>query len=128
MFTTSLSLLSPLLPPLLLYLFLILPYPFYSFFLFYTILSFLLFFFFFFNDTAPPEIYPLPLHDALPISHVELPARRGGRRGPGARPPARRHGALRSNGHAVRRSGILAGPMLVMVFTYWAQEIGRAHV
>src|SRR2546430_4251868 len=27
----------------------------------------LLFFFFFFNDTAPPEIYPLSLHDALPI-------------------------------------------------------------
>src|SRR2546426_1700928 len=26
-----------------------------------------LFFFFFFNDTAPTEIYPLPLHDALPI-------------------------------------------------------------
>src|SRR3989440_7792605 len=25
-------------------------------------------FFFFFNDTAPPEIYPLSLHDALPIS------------------------------------------------------------
>src|SRR5256884_1933640 len=24
-------------------------------------------FFFFFNDTATPEIYPLPLHDALPI-------------------------------------------------------------
>src|SRR3990167_8310774 len=23
---------------------------------------------FFFNDTAPTEIYPLPLHDALPIS------------------------------------------------------------
>src|SRR5258708_31780854 len=23
---------------------------------------------FFFNDTAPPEISPLPLHDALPIS------------------------------------------------------------
>src|SRR5256886_12328526 len=23
--------------------------------------------FFFLNDTAPPEIYPLPLHDALPI-------------------------------------------------------------
>src|ERR1039457_3142829 len=30
-------------------------------------LSFLFFFFFFFNDTAPPEISPLPLHDALPI-------------------------------------------------------------
>src|SRR2546422_4770114 len=27
----------------------------------------LLFFFFFFNDTAPTEIYPLSLHDALPI-------------------------------------------------------------
>src|SRR2546430_17543916 len=26
-----------------------------------------IFFFFFFNDPAPPEIYPLPLHDALPI-------------------------------------------------------------
>src|SRR5258708_19113495 len=26
------------------------------------------FFFFFFNDTAPTEIYPLPLHAALPIS------------------------------------------------------------
>src|SRR2546426_4440259 len=24
--------------------------------------------FFFFNETAPPEIYPLPLHDALPTS------------------------------------------------------------
>src|SRR5256885_12111766 len=26
-----------------------------------------LFFFFFFNDTPTTEIYPLPLHDALPI-------------------------------------------------------------
>src|SRR2546428_6990874 len=26
-----------------------------------------MFLFFFFNDTAPPEIYPLSLHDALPI-------------------------------------------------------------
>src|SRR3989475_11623854 len=34
-------------------------------------------FFFFFNDTAPPEIYPLPLHAALPIS--PLVARRDGR-------------------------------------------------
>src|SRR6516162_4163895 len=30
------------------------------------------FFFFFFNDTATPEIYPLSLHDALPI----FPSRR----------------------------------------------------
>src|SRR5256886_17418046 len=30
-----------------------------------------LFIFFFFNDTATTEIYPLPLHDALPIFHLE---------------------------------------------------------
>src|SRR5256885_12727850 len=36
--------------------------------------------FFFFNDTAPPEIYPLPLHDALPICAVP-PRRRGSRCG-----------------------------------------------
>src|SRR5258707_4082878 len=30
-------------------------------------LTSLLTFFFFFNDTATPEIYPLSLHDALPI-------------------------------------------------------------
>src|SRR2546429_751417 len=29
----------------------------------------LIFFFFFFNDTPTTEIYPLPLHDALPICH-----------------------------------------------------------
>src|ERR1039458_10194262 len=28
--------------------------------------------FFFFNDTAPPEIYPLSLHDALPISRARV--------------------------------------------------------
>src|SRR2546428_9241960 len=28
------------------------------------------FFFFFYNDPAPTEIYPLPLHDALPILSV----------------------------------------------------------
>src|SRR3712207_1335354 len=28
------------------------------------------FYFFFFNDTAPTEIYPLSLHDALPISRA----------------------------------------------------------
>src|SRR5688572_32448596 len=36
-----------------------------------TILSDLCFFFFF-NDTATTEIYTLSLHDALPISFVEL--------------------------------------------------------
>src|SRR5256886_8544726 len=32
----------------------------------------LCFFFFFLNDTAPPEIYPLPLHAALPIARGHL--------------------------------------------------------
>src|SRR3989441_1494987 len=36
----------------------------------------LVFFFFFFNDPAPPEIYPLPLHDALPILSVSARAMR----------------------------------------------------
>src|SRR2546430_16230881 len=31
----------------------------------------LILFFFFFNDPATPEISPLPLHDALPISGIE---------------------------------------------------------
>src|SRR5579859_88386 len=31
-------------------------------------------FFFFFNDTAPPEIYTLSLHDALPISALAATA------------------------------------------------------
>src|SRR2546422_2405489 len=30
----------------------------------------MLYSFFFLNDTAPPEIYTLPLHDALPISDI----------------------------------------------------------
>src|SRR3989454_1659085 len=32
------------------------------------------FLFFFFNDTAPPEIYPLSLHDALPILCAASPS------------------------------------------------------
>src|SRR2546430_12263829 len=40
--------------------------------------------FFFFNDTATTEIYPLSLHDALPIWCV---ARGGGRRVAAARRP-----------------------------------------
>src|SRR2546421_6624399 len=34
-------------------------------------------FFFFFNDTAPTEISPLPLHDALPISTRRCQPRSG---------------------------------------------------
>src|SRR3712207_7018869 len=36
--------------------------------------------FFFFNDTATTEIYPLSLHDALPISAPALVVRRAGGR------------------------------------------------
>src|SRR2546430_10077100 len=43
--------------------------------------------FFFFNDTATTEIYPLSLHDALPISAWNDPA--AGRAGR-SRPPPRR--------------------------------------
>src|SRR3989449_5151330 len=36
-----------------------------------TLLPYPTVFFFFFNDTAPTEIYPFPLPDALPISYVK---------------------------------------------------------
>src|SRR2546429_3206712 len=35
--------------------------------------SMFFFFFFFFNDPPPPEIYPLSLHDPLPISLASSP-------------------------------------------------------
>src|SRR2546425_11930411 len=38
-----------------------------------VLLAHALHFFFFFNDTATTEIYPLPLHDALPISAQGAP-------------------------------------------------------
>src|SRR4029077_1738903 len=40
-----------------------------------SIVSIGIYFFFFFNDTATTEIYPLSLHDALPISAASKPAR-----------------------------------------------------
>src|SRR5260370_20783840 len=74
------------------------------FFLFFSLPPFL-FFFFFFNDTAPPEISPLPLPAALPISdpvhrprqlasrrrgrRLPLPGRRRSRIPPAQRPPRR---------------------------------------
>src|SRR5256884_4559566 len=62
-----------------------------------TVIYFLplfLLFFFFLNDPAPPEISPLPLHDALPISRRW---RRGSGRG--------HHDAGRRRGRTRRRSG-----------------------
>src|SRR5256885_7532948 len=54
--------------------------------------------FFFLNDTAPPEISPLPLPDALPFSCgcADLLPRRGAS-------PRRAPSALRRSGRAVRR-------------------------
>src|SRR5256885_15636510 len=61
-------------------------------------------FFFFFNDTAPTEIYPLPLHAALPISDGAR-QRGGGASSDGARrrapsdeaPPDRKSTRLNSS-------------------------------
>src|SRR2546429_2411409 len=43
--------------------------------------------FFFFNDPPPPEIYPLPLHDALPICAADEAAAGAGAAA-AAEPPA----------------------------------------
>src|SRR2546430_14529911 len=50
---------------------------------------FFFFFFFFFNDPATTEIYPLPLHDALPISGAGRRSRGGRRQDRGLAPSAR---------------------------------------
>src|SRR5256886_17675212 len=67
-------------------------------------------FFFFFKDTAPPEIYPLSLPDALPISAGAALARRGLRgvragsaaTRPAARPSGPGHAEGRGTGGLVR--------------------------
>src|SRR3712207_8213846 len=64
----------------------------------------MIFFFFFFNDTATTEIYPLSLHDALPIS----PARGAGDRPP-RRPPGRRR-----RGHRLVRAPHPPGPAVLL--------------
>src|SRR2546430_8964980 len=71
-------------------------------------------FFFFFNDTATTEIYPLSLHDALPISRARRlphgdvePEPRGRQPGPadarGASCQSRRMLSERRGGPAFRR-------------------------
>src|SRR5256885_15869133 len=96
-------------------------------------------FFFFFNDPAPPETYPLPLHDALPIfpPQPHCRAARGGRpAGPQDRPgllplcrrprraacrACRAAGADAATGLGVRTRGPAQRDLPV------AQEPGRAH-
>src|SRR5258708_30723572 len=63
--------------------------------------------FFFLNDTAPPEIYTLPLHDALPILFALRACNKSGEQLP---PRSARH--LRDSQHgggAGRRAVELAG-------------------
>src|SRR5256886_16062421 len=57
------------------------------------------YFFFFLNDAAPPDIYPLPLHAALPIWG------RGGGGGGGARGAAEARGAQLREEHAAEAQG-----------------------
>src|SRR2546428_14016401 len=89
--------------------------------------------FFFLNDPAPPEIYPLSLHAALPISgrtrpgwphRGPSPVRPGDRR-PGTgwrRPPSPQPGCppAGSGGHPRRQPALPAAP--------GRSQIGRAHV
>src|SRR2546430_14396110 len=93
-----------------------------------------IFFFFFFNDPAPPEIYPLPLHVALPISARRAGAavppacrpRPAGDRAANATARARRaHAGGRRRGARVEGArGARAGARPARR----AAQIGRAHV
>src|SRR2546429_7357465 len=69
----------------------------------------LCFFFFFLNDTAPPEIYTLPLHAALPISGLHRQARRRGGRG-AAKVRSPRVGHNRPGDRRIRLGRKPAGP------------------
>src|SRR5437763_4563340 len=69
-----------------------------------------LLFFFFFNDTAPPEIYTLSLHDALPI----CPWRSGGRPEPGAPWPARPPSSTSPRRRSEEHTSELQSPMYLV--------------
>src|SRR2546429_7879339 len=62
------------------------------------------FFFFFFNDPPPTEIYPLPLHAALPFSRITAPSPPVYYPpfSPGRRPPRRRSPFRSSSSHSRR--------------------------
>src|SRR2546430_7808903 len=73
--------------------------------------------FFFFNDPAPTEIYPLSVHDALPISRAALeharPCRDAALAGLELRDPRRHH----------QRSGEHPGERLPLVLLRLAQPV-----
>src|SRR2546427_12882106 len=91
------------------------------------------YFFFFLNDTPPPEIYTLPLHDALPISvHRRRIARSAARR---PHEPARsgtRDGrdalGSRTLGRAAVRARRIDRRHHPRSRPRAGREIGRAHV
>src|SRR5256885_13420508 len=86
-----------------------------------------LFFFFFFNDPAPPEISPLPLHAALPISPRGPAPPLGGSRRHRRRRPARPRPGL-PVGVPGRDPGTTAGRHGRPRRDAPAGQIGRAHV
>src|SRR5256884_4179198 len=59
--------------------------------------------FFFLNDPAPPEIYPLPLHAALPISLRARHEFRRGARAPGLARRREQRGRLDHGSEPLRR-------------------------
>src|SRR5256885_5945786 len=85
-------------------------------------------FFFFFNDTAPTEIYTLPLHDALPICGQR------GRRTAGARcrqPQHRlRHAVLRALPHqrALQQRARDPGPGLTEPADRKSTRLNSSHL
>src|SRR5256885_11031140 len=97
-----------------------------------------LFFFFFFNDTATTEIYPLSLHDALPIygarrlfalrARPSLRRRRRRRHGDD-RPPRLRGAARRSEEHTSElQSPCNLVCRLLLEKKKRRQETARSHV
>src|SRR5256885_14882208 len=90
-------------------------------------------FFFFFNDPATPEIYPLSLHDALPIwSSSRRPARPEASRGRARARHRRERVADGACTHDPARAATLIEPSGMLRGRPGGArrivEIGRAHV
>src|SRR2546430_13940145 len=89
-------------------------------------------FFFFLNDRAPPEIYPLPLHDALPICARRYERSRpclGGANAPRKVPPLTLAGHFLAD--LLHRQFSQGFPMWFFIRSSEdrrGRKIGRAHV
>src|SRR3989442_5264349 len=80
--------------------------------------------FFFFNDTATTEIYPLSLHDALPIS--VRPASVHDHDGQGGEPTA--PGRRRGPGRGVSRRGAVGSPPCPRSEEHTSELQSRPHL